>query len=237
MASLFSLSEYWFFGVSVLALWLVPAAFGRNSWLFPGWFAGVSVFLLGAPATLQPAWNVWVWLLLSQGPWIALVPDLMAHGRAARALDAVPLRPLLAWSLLHLLAARHVFSAVSGELPPDFALEIASGETLTALAGGVLWLFCRPEKLWFRLLALFWNAQALTGSLVWSFTLLRAHPGLPVGGVPAPDLHAYFGGWPGGLEAFFWLPLAICLHATLFYKLLRRAPDAPAARFPGDPIP
>ncbi len=237
MAPQFSLSDIWFFGISVVALALVPTAFATRAWIFPAWFAGIGVYLLVAPAALHPAWNVWVWLLLSQGPWIALVPDLLSRGRAARSLDAVPLRSLLAFSLLHLLGARHVFSALSGDLPPDFALEIASGETLTAFGAGILWLFCRPEKLWFRLLAMFWNAQALTGSLVWSWALLRAHTGLPVVGVPSPDLHAYFGGWPGGLEAFFWIPLAVCLHAAVFYKLLRPDPDAPIACSSGEIIP
>lgn len=237
LAHPFSLSELWLFAGSIFGLLLVPAALRRAAWIFPAWFAGLGLFLLAAPASLHPERNVWVWLLLSQGPWIFLVPDLFARGRAARALDAVPLRPLLAWSLLHLLAGRHVFSALAGELPPDFALSIASGEVLTALGALVLWIVCRPEKTWFRILAMFWNAQAFAGSLAWSLRLLRAHGGLPAWGSPAPELHAYFAAWPGSLEAFFWIPVAIGLHAAIFYKLLirhRGGAEIPVVRFSGE---
>jgi hypothetical protein len=237
MVTLFSLPELWFFALSAASLWLVPAAFGRAAWLFPAWFGVLGLYLLVAPAALHPAINPWIWLLLSQGPWVALIPDLFAHGRAAIVLDSVPLRSLLAWSLLHLLAARHVWSAFTGELPPEFALEIASGETLTAIGGILLWLFCRPASLWFRFFALFWNAQALVGSLMWSLRLLRAHPGWTHWGNPEPDLYGFFRTGTGALEAFFWIPLAVGLHAALFYKLLRRGTEVSGARNHGDVIP
>src|SRR5690606_32887602 len=116
-------ADLWLFAGSFLALLLVPAALGRAVWLFPAWFAGVGLVALFAPGVLHPAGNPWVWLLMTQGPWLLLVPDLLARGLAARALDAVSLRALLAVSLLHLIGARHVFSALHGALAPEAGLE------------------------------------------------------------------------------------------------------------------
>ena len=233
-------ADLWLFVGSFLALLLVPATLGRAAWLFPAWFAGVGLFTLFAPEALHPAGNVWVWLALTQGPWLLLVPDLLARGLAARALDAVPLRALLALSLLHLIGARHVFNALHGALAPEAGLEIAVGDTLTALGAAALWTLYRTgrtSRLWFRLLALFWNAHALAGTLAFSVRLARAHPAAPAAWqVPEPELHALFAGWPGALEALFWVPLALVVHAAVFYKLIVvRNENTVADVYPGRP--
>jgi hypothetical protein len=223
-------ADLWLFFGSFLGLWLVPAALGRAVWIFPAAFATLGIFLLAAPATLHPAHNVWTWLLLSQAPWLLLVPDLLARGQVARALDSVPLRALLAWSLLHLIGVRHVFSALHGSLSPEVALGIAAGELITVAGALFLWLAYRPEKTWFRIVALFWNTHALFTSLDLSTRLARAHAGLTVWSDPSPEIHLYFATWPGSLEAFFWIPLAIGLHAAVFYKLLYTPSEARPAR-------
>jgi hypothetical protein len=226
-------ADLWLFAASLLGLWLVPAALGRAAWIFPAAFAALGLFLLIVPVSMHPGQNVWVWLLLSQTPWLLLVPDLLAHGRAARMLDNVPVRALLAWSLLHLVGVRHVLSALHGALSPEVALEMALGELITVVGALLLWLVCRPEKdwfpkFWFRVAALLWNSHALLTSLDFSTGLARAHTGMTVWSDPSPETHLYFAAWPGSLEALFWTPLAIGLHAALFYKLLRARPDASA---------
>jgi hypothetical protein len=193
---------------------------GRAVWIFPAAFAALGIFLLASPATLHPAHNVWTWLFLSQAPWLLLVPDLLARGRVARALDGVPLRALLAWSLLHLIGVRHVFSALHGSLSPEVALGIAAGELITVAGALFLWLAYRPQKTLFRIAALFWNTHALFTSLEVSTRLARAHAGFSVWSAPSPEIHLYFATWPGSLEAIFWIPLAIGIHVAVFYRLL-----------------
>lgn len=231
-------ADLWLFAGSFLALLLVPAALGRTVWLFPAWFAGIGLLTLFAPEALHPAANPWVWLVLAQGPWLLLLPDLVARGLAARALDAVPLRALLALSLMHFIGTRHVLSALHGALTPETGLEIAVGETLTALGAAALWALCHPgrsSRLWFRLLALFWNANALAGTLALSVRLVRAHPDSPAAWqIPEPGLHILFAGWPGALEALFWMPLALMVHAAVFYKLIVVRPENTVAdAYPG----
>jgi hypothetical protein len=227
-------ADLWLFGWSLLGLWLVPATLGRAAWIFPAWFAIAGVFVIAAPDGMHPGEHFLVWLVGSQAPWVLLIPDLLARGRAARLLEAVPLRALLAWSLVHFMGVRHLLGALQGDLPAGFALETAAGETLSGLGALLLWLVYRPEKRWFRFLALFWNAHALVTSLALSARLLRTHTGLPVWGAPSLEIHGYFASWPGSMETFFWIPLAIGLHLAIFYKLLYNRDSMSPARFPGE---
>jgi len=230
------LPELWFYGFALFGLLAVPAALGRFVWLFPAALAALGLYLVVAPDVLHPRDNVWIWLLLSQGTWIALVADLLFRGRIAAVLDGVPLRPLLYWSLFQLMAQGHLLAAATGRLSVAFASELAGGVFLTALGALLLWWIDKPDRLWYRLVALFWNAQALTAVLFASARILQSHPGLPVADGFAPpegalSLFAHFSAWPGALEALFWQPLAICLHAAIFYKLLRRPPVVSSGGF------
>jgi hypothetical protein len=224
-----ALADLWLYAFSLIGLLLVPAALGRVVWIFPAGFAVVGLFLLAAPSALHPEQNAWTWLLLSQAPWLLLVPDLLARGRVARLLDVVPLRALLAWSLLHFMGVRHAVAALSGDLAPGFAVDIAAGETVTGIGAAFLWMLCRSEKIrfsfWFRMVLIFWNTHALFTSLALSTRLLRAHGVLPAWGDPSPEIHAHFAAWPNSLETFFWIPLAIGLHAAIFYKLFHYRAD------------
>ena len=231
-----SLPEVWFYGFALFGLLAVPAALGRFVWVFPAALAALGLYLAIAPDILHPRGNVWIWMLLSQGPWLALAADLLFRGKAAAVLDAVPLRPLLYWSLFQLMAQGHLFAAATGRVPASFAAELAGGVFLTGLGAVLLWWIHKPDRLWFRLVALFWNAQAFTAMLFASARVLQSHPGLPVAdGIPPPEgalsLFAHFSAWPGALEALFWMPLAVSLHAAIFYKLLRRPPMVSSGGF------
>jgi len=224
-------ADLWLYAFSVVGLWLVPAVAIRGFQTeLPGLvlitFGVVGIALIAAPEmspALQPARSVAVWFAISQLPWLLVLPDLFSRGRVAQVLDDIPLRALFGWSVFHFMGVRHILSVLRGDLSPTLGLTIASGEFFSGLGALVLWLIYRPQnvrKTWFLIAALFWNAHALFTSLEFSTRLLRAHPGLPFWGKPAPDLFAQFAVWPGSLEALFWTPLAIMLHAGLFYKLL-----------------
>lgn len=233
-----TIADLWLFASCALGLWLVPAALGRYAGGCVAVFAVFGIFLLAGPELpplLHPARSAAAWFLIAFGPLLALAPDLMARGRIARVIDEVPLRALIAWSLVHVMGLRHVFSALRGDLGAEFALWIASSEFFSALGALFLWVLYRPESRWFRFAALFWNAHALFVTLEFSARLLTAHPGMPFFARPAPDLFAFFSAWPGALEALFWTPFLLCLHAALFYKLLRPRPPVAAGGFTPGP--
>lgn len=224
---LWTLSDLWLFAACAAGLWLVPAALGRLAGAVPVAFTVLGLFLIAQPElppALQPSRSVLVWFALGFGPVLLLIPDLFARGRAARVIDVIPLRALLVWSLVHGMGVRHILSALTGGLEPGFALGVASGEFFSALGAGLLAAWHRPDSRWFRFAALFWNTHALVSTLEFSARLLAAHPALPVFGSPDPGTFAYFSAWPASLEALFWTPFLLCLHAALFYKLLRPRP-------------
>lgn len=217
-------ADLWLFAFSVVGLLLVPAALGRLAGGVVAGFGVVGLVLIAEPElppALQPSQSSAIWFLMTLVPFLLLIPDLFARGRAARVLDALPTRALIAWSLVHAVGVRHILSALQGDLPPLYALGLAAGEFFTVLGALFLWFFFRPEARWFRILALFWNAQALLATLELAVGLQRAHPAMPFLFEPSPEVFAYFAAWPGNLEALFWVPLMLCLHAALFYKLLR----------------
>ena len=217
-----TLSDFLLFAFTLVGLFLVPAALGRAAWAVPAGLAGVGLVLFFAPASLHPAVNPWVHLTLSQGPWILLVLDLAFRGRINRVLEPVSMRALIAFSLFRFMGARFVFSAINGDLMPTFAVQAASGELLTALGALLLWALYRPATRWYRVLLILWNTYGLWMALGLNFCVLRADPGLPfAGGYASREVHRYFSIWPNGIDAYFWMPLAICIHAAIFFALLR----------------
>ncbi len=222
-------SALWLFLFSLLGLCLVPAAVGRATWLFPAAFGGLAAFLLLAPPSLHPFLNPWTFVLLLQGAWILFALDLFTRGRVATALDAVPVRALVALSLFRFMGLRHVQAALGGDLPPEFALTLATGELFTASGALLLWIVWRPESGWHRVALVIWNAWGLMTALGVAFRLLRSAPALSFLPFTEPSFaaHAYFTQWPNALEAFFWIPLAVCLHLAVFYSLYRNPSRGP----------
>lgn len=219
------------FAVSALGLWLARGALSRLAGGLVAAFAVLGLFLIAEPelpVALQPSRSAAVWFLVTLVPFLLLIPDVLARGRVARLLDLMPLRALIAWGLVHAVGVRHILSALQGELSPDIALGIASGEFFSALGAAFLWIFYRPDARWFRIAAVFWNVHALLTTLEFAVSLQGAHPAMPFLSRPAPELFGYFAAWPGNLEALFWTPLLLCLHTALFYKLLSPRSAAPA---------
>ena len=217
-----TISDIILFAFSLLGLFLVPAGLGRAAWVLPAGLAGVGLYVLFAPASLHPHDNPWVHVLLSQGPWMLLVLDLACRGNISRLLDSVSLRALLAFSLFRLMGVRLVFSALTGDLAPEFALEAVTGELLAALGALVLWAFYHPQSRWYRGVLIFWNTYALVVSLALNFRILRADGNIPFTvGYASREIHRYFATWPNALDAFFWIPLGIGVHAAIFHTLIR----------------
>ena len=224
------------FAFSLLGLFLVPAALGRSAWAVPAGLAGMGLFVLFAPASLHPGLNPWVHLLLSLGPWVLLVLDLVFRGRISRLLGPVSLRALLAFALFRFMGARFILSAITGDLTPAFGVEAATGEFFSALGALILWASHpsrRPPGRWYRGVLVFWNTYALVTALTLSFRVLRADPGLPfAGGSASRELHHYFSTWPNALDAYFWTPLAIGVHVAIFYRLFQEGKSAVPAASP-----
>jgi hypothetical protein len=219
-------ADFLLFAFSLLGLFLVPAALGRAAWAVPAALAGAALFLLFAPGSVHPYSNPWIHVLLSQGPWMLLALDLACRGRISRVIAPVPVRALLAFSLFRFMGLRFIFSAVTGEVAPEFAVEAAVGEFFAAFGALVLWAAYpsgRPPGRWYRGILVFWNTYALVTSLALSYRILRADPGLPLLGRPSRELHAYFSTWPHALDAFVWIPVAIGIHAAIFFSLAREA--------------
>jgi hypothetical protein len=227
-----TLSDLLFCGFSLLGLFLVPASLGRRAWTLPAAFGALGLYLYVAPASLHPGGNPWIALALSQGPGILLLFDLMARGRVAREIDPVPLRELLAFSLVHLTFLRHMVSAARGDLPLLFAFEAAFSGVLLSAGALLLWALHprrdRPLRAWYRALVMVWNTWGLLGVLEFGFRVQRAAPDFPFAAWarPSRELHAYFTGWPGALDAFFWVPLAASIHLAIFYRLFKRTSGA-----------
>lgn len=229
-----TLSGILFWGFSLLGLFLVPASLGRRAWTLPAAFGALGLYLQAAPAVLHPAGNAWIALALSQGAILLLLLDLMARGRVARELEPVSLRELLAFALVHLTFLRHLVSAAQGDLPLLFAFEGAFSALLLSAGALLLWALYRPGRPWYRALVLVWNTWGLLAVVEFGLRVQRAAPDFPFAAWarPSREMHAYFTGWPGGLDAFFWIPLAASIHLAIFYKLFhggRRDVPAPGA--------
>ncbi len=203
---------------SILGFFLIPSALGRWTWVVPGGFAGLNLFLFIAPEFLQPRQDVVIYLLLSQAPWILFCADLVFRGRIARVVEQVPVRSWIALPIFRFLGVGFFFMAYTGDLPPDFAIHFSFGELVTALGALLLWILFRPANLWYRSLLFFWNAYGLMAALMLSWVLLRSHPGFS-SGQPSFDIHGYFAGYPQVWIPLFWIPLSICAHASVFFKL------------------
>lgn len=217
-----TISDIILFAFSLLGLFLVPAALGMAAWAVPAGLAGVAAILLLAPAGLHPAVNPWTHVVITQLPWVLFVLDLLFNGRIARRLTPVSIRSLLAFSLFRFMGLRLIFAAATGDLTPLWAVEAASGEFFAALGALILWAIYRPQSRWYRALLIFWNTYALMMALGLNFRVLRADPGLPLSfGHASREVHLFFNSWPNALDAYFWMPVAIGVHAWIFWALWR----------------
>lgn len=205
------------YGFSLLGLCLIPSMLGKWVWFFPGWFACLGVFLLLIPETVHPRNNFVIYLALSQGPWVVFALDL-ARGRLRPLLATISMRSLLAWSTFRFLSFHYIVMFESGTLPTMLAVPNATGELLTAIIGLGLWTFYLPDKGWYRLLLLFWNAYGLTSALGAVIRRILANPESPWRIFPADGFRTLMS-LPQAWEGFFWSPISIAIHLVVFYKM------------------
>lgn len=214
------LSRWMLYAFSIVGFFLVPSALGRWVWTFPAGFTGLNLFLFFAPEVLLPRENIWVYLFISQATWILFCADLIFRGRISLVIENVPLRSWILLPVFRFLGAGFFFMAYTGDLPFEFALKYSFGESVTALGALLLWMTFHPDNAWYRSLLFFWNAYGLMAALMLDWVLLYSHPALPVG-QPSFDIHGYFMGFPMVWVPLFWVPLSICVHAMIFFKLYR----------------
>ena len=197
---------------SIVAFLLAPRALGKWRWLLPAGFVCLNLFLFLGPESLQPRTNPVVYFLLSQASWFLFGLDLVFHGKASRIVAQVPLRSWILWPMFRLMGIGCIFVAYAGDLPPEFALKTAFGDVVTALGAGMLWLFYRPQNIWYRGLLLFWNAYGFVTVLAASVGLLRVSPS-------SFDAHVYFTEFPQVWIPLFWMPLGVIIHCAIFFKM------------------
>jgi len=111
-----------------------------------------------------------------------------------------------------------LYAAYAGALPADFAVTTVSADGLTALGAVVLWLLYRPQNKWYRTAVLFWCAYGLVSSLAFDWRWLTANPHFNLASASF-DIRDYFTEFPNAWIPFFWVPMSILIHGTIFFKL------------------
>jgi hypothetical protein len=196
----------------------LPAHLGRLLWLLVAWFAALNVlFLAGAAAGF--GWErPWLFAALGQAPWILLVLDLLFRGRLSGPVAAVPMREILLWNVTRVMGIHYILAVYGGYAPQEFAVEAGFSEIITGLSALVLWAFHRPDSGWYRTLLIFWNTYGLTSAVVTAWRTLLSNPQMPFSRY-SREIFQYMTDYPQSWVYCFWLPLAISMHAAVFYKM------------------
>jgi hypothetical protein len=203
---------------SVLGFVLLPAHLGRRVWALLAWFLFVNVaFLIGLPYT--PNWQrPYLFVLIGQVPWILFLADLFFRGRISRVLAEIPLRELVLWQAVRLMGIHFVLGAIGRHVPQEFALQIGFSEIITGLGALGLYALYRPQSGWYRTLLIFWNTYGLTSVLAAEYRTILSNPHLPVARY-SQEIFQYMAAYPQNWLYCFWYPIAIGMHASVFYKL------------------
>lgn len=212
------LSDLALYVSSVIGFALMPAHLGRRVWLLLAWFLLVNVaFLVGIPYT--PNWQrPYLFTVVGQLPWILIVTDLFFRGRIARALLDIPMRELVLWQCVRLMGVHFVLAIYGGHAPQEFALQLGFSEIITGLGAFALWAAYKPERGWYRTLLIFWNTYGLTSVLAAEYRTFFANPYLSFARY-SREIFQYMVSYPQSWLYCFWFPLAIGMHAAVFYKM------------------
>jgi hypothetical protein len=206
------------YGFSVLSFALLPAHFGRKVWLLVAWFIVINVaFLLGFWEALDwqgPAF----FILCGQVPWILFVADLLFKGKLSPKVAAIPMRELLQWQITRLMGIHFVLAIYGGWSPEEFGLQAGFSEVITGTGALLLWIFYKPEKGWYRTLLIFWNTYGLTSVLSAEVKVVLSNPHFPFNHY-SREIFAYMAAYPQNWAYCFWFPVAIGMHAAIFYKM------------------
>jgi len=216
------------YAFSLLSFAFIPAHFGRKVWLLVAWFLALNLaFLLGI-------WDFLDWqgptffVVCGQVPWILFVADLLFKGRLAPKVLAIPMRELLLWQITRLMGVHFILAIYGGFAPDEFGLQVGFSEILTGLGALGLYLANRPERGWYRTLLIFWNTYGLTSVLSAEYKIFLANPKLPFTRY-SREIFQYMISYPQNWVYCFWFPIAIGIHAAVFYKMYQARSRVQAA--------
>lgn len=208
------------YAFSIAAFAMMPAHFGRKVWTLVAWFLFLNF------AFLLDLWDFLNWqgpaffILIGQLPWILFVLDLLFKGRLSHKVAAVPMREILQWQITRIMGIHFVLAIYGGYAPEEFALQVGFSELVTGLGALALWIWYRPEKGWYRTLLIFWNTYGLTSVMSAEVKIFLSNPYLPFSHYSREIFH-YMTSYPQNWAYCFWFPIAIGMHAAVFFKMYK----------------
>ena len=211
------LPDYTIYFFSFLGFAFLPAYFGRKLWWLVLWFLLVNAAFFWRGDFLNWRSPV-VFILLGQLPWLLFTADLLFGGRLSGKVAAVPMRQILLWQISRLMGLHFFLAIYGGYAPIEFALEIGFSEITTALGAILLFVIYSPDRKWFQILLIFWNTYGLTAALSAEYKIFLSNPRIPFA-YYSREIFQYATSYPQSWMYCFWFPLAIGMHATIFYKL------------------
>lgn len=212
---------------SIGAFAFMPAHFGRKVWILVAWFLFLNF------AFLLELWDFLNWegpalfITLGQIPWILFVLDLLFKGKLSGKILAVPMKEILLWQTTRLMGIHFVVAIYGGYAPEEFALQVGFSEVVTALGAIALYFTYRPEKGWYRTMLIFWNTYGLTSVLSAEVKIFLSNPHLPFSHF-SREIFQYMTSYPQNWAYCFWFPIAIGMHASVFYKMYHTRGAKPA---------
>jgi hypothetical protein len=210
--------DLFIYGSSLLAFIFMPTHFGRKIWWLVAWFLFLNF------AFLLNLWDFLNWespalfIGLGQLPWILLVADLLFHGRLSAKVIAIPMRELLLWQITRLMGVHFILAIYGGYAPDEFGAPVGLSEVLTGLGALFLYFKYRPDSSWYRTMLIFWNTYGLTSMLSIEYRIFMSNPHLPFSQYSTEIFH-YVVSYPQSWAYCFWFPLAIGMHAAVYYKM------------------
>lgn len=211
--------KYVLFAFGLLGFVWLPSNLGKWLWFLVAYFIVINAGFLLQNHDYAPSENLWTYLLLSQGPWLVVLADLVFKGRLARLVQTMPYRQLLLFEATRLMGLHFLMSARDGEVPIEFAAEACLGETLSAVCALILFLAAKKSGGGFRMGLLVWNTYGLASLVSLELKLFHANPFMS----PARysrEIFQYMTDYPQAWLTFFWMPLAMAGHLAVYYKMI-----------------
>ncbi len=203
---------------SYLSLTLIPNFFGRKIWWVVAWFIAVNfIFLLG----FIPGFNLGnplLFLALGQLPWVLIVADLIFSGKLSSKIGEIPVHEILLWQITRLMGLHFILGIFGGHVSAEFAAPLGMSEVLTGIGAVILFFGFNPEKNWHKTVLIFWNTYGLTSVLSGEYHIVVSNPSFGFSR-SSNEVFQYITAYPQNWQYCFWFPIAICLHATIFYKI------------------
>ena len=215
---------------SVVAFAWLPAGLGKWLWGLIVWFVVLNVVFLLPVGFWTPQENPWIFLLLCHGFWLAILADFIFKGKLGPVIQALPYRQILLFEVSRLMAFHFLLAARSGDAPLEFAVEAALGEILTGTCALVLYTLGKNPGVGFRMGLLVWNTYGLSSLVAIYFKLHFSNPFLERARFTR-EIFQFMTESPEAWMPFFWMPLGIAIHLSIYYKLVqeRLKPEQPVS--------